>query len=167
MAQFLTAYYSTNSSNCQEPSAVVDLFHMRYITYSEKETVNLGKKLALKLRGGDVVCLYGDLGAGKTTLVKGIAKGLGVKEEITSPTFTLMNVYQINNKQINKFVHIDTYRLKKEQELVEIGVEDYLGELGIVCVVEWPQKTTKVLRGKKIIKVVLKHTGEGEREIIF
>ena len=70
-----------------------------FTTHSDQETRNVGTKIATELRAGDVVCLYGELGAGKTTLVKGIAAGLGVQEEITSPTFTLMNVYQIQNSE--------------------------------------------------------------------
>lgn len=147
---------------------------MKYLPHSDKETTAIGKKIATTLRRGDVVCLYGELGAGKTTLAKGIAKGLGVKEEITSPTFTLMNVYQINNEQltidnltIEQFVHIDTYRLKNEQELIEIGVEDYLGQPNTVCAVEWPQKITGILKGKKIIKITLKHKKENKRQIII
>ncbi len=73
---------------------------MKIITHSEKETIELGKKLARELHGGEVIALYGDLGSGKTTLVKGIAQGLGIKKIITSPTFILMNVYKITNYEL-------------------------------------------------------------------
>lgn len=136
---------------------------------SPKDTENYGQKLAGKLKGGDVLCLYGELGAGKTTLVKGIAKGLGIKEKITSPTFAIMNVYEINNEQltINKLTHIDTYRLKNEEELIEIGAEDYIGAEDAITVIEWPEKLNRLLRNKKIISVKLEHDENGGRQVNF
>lgn len=135
-------------------------------TKSQKETEMFGKKLAAKLKGGDILLLSGDLGAGKTSLVKGIAKGLGIKHEITSPTFTLMNVYEVNDKKIKTFVHVDTYRLKDEKELLEIGVADYLGEPNTVCVIEWPEKIIRLLKDKKITSISLEHSDKpGERRI--
>lgn len=141
---------------------------MNKITHSEQETQQIGIELASHLQGGDVVCLYGDLGAGKTTLVKGIANGLNINEEITSPTFTLMNVYQIPaNYQLKakKLAHIDTYRLKNEKEFLEIGGEDYIGKSDTVCIVEWPEKIERLLKNKKIINIFLKHINEQERSI--
>ncbi len=142
--------------------------YMQKITLSEQETKQFGMELAQKLHGGDVLCLYGELGAGKTALTKGLAFGLGITAEITSPTFTLMNIYEINNKQlvISKLVHIDTYRLKDEEDLLDIGVEDYLGAPDTVCVVEWPEKIEGLLVGKKIIKIEIEHSGDNERKII-
>ena len=132
---------------------------MSVITNSQKETEDFGIKLSQKLKGGDILLLSGELGAGKTSLVKGLGFGLGIKNELTSPTFTLMNVYEFNNKQltINKLVHIDTYRLKDEKELIEIGVEDYLGEPDTVCVIEWPEKIVGLLKNTKIITIELAH----------
>ncbi|MSU75634.1 MAG: tRNA (adenosine(37)-N6)-threonylcarbamoyltransferase complex ATPase subunit type 1 TsaE [Candidatus Magasanikbacteria bacterium] len=149
-------------------------------THSDQETKDFGKKFASSLRSGDVVCLYGELGAGKTTLVKGIAEGLGIKDDITSPTFTLMNVYQIEptpprrppargesptNYKLQTLVHIDTYRLKNERELLDIGVEDYLGQPGTVTIVEWPEKVEGLLKNKKVIKITLEHGEKDERTI--
>ena len=132
---------------------------MSVTTNSPQETFEYGKKLAAKLNGGDILLLSGDLGAGKTSLVKGIAAGLGIKNEITSPTFTLMNLYEIRNpkSKIRKFVHIDTYRLKDEKELIEIGVEDYLGQPDTICTIEWPEKIENLLTGKKVIAINLEH----------
>jgi len=174
---------------------------MKYTTHSQQETINLGKKISPTLRRGDVVCLYGELGAGKTTLVKGIAEGLGVKEDIKSPTFTLMNVYDCHSRESGnlgrpplndmdprlsppqrdpalwrwrgddivahplKFVHIDTYRLKNAEELVEIGAEDYLGQADTMCVVEWPEKIEDILRGKNLVKIMMEHGEGNERRI--
>ena len=138
------------------------------ITKSQIETENFGKKLAAKLKGGDILLLSGDLGAGKTSLVKGIDKDLGIKHEITSPTFTLMNLHQIKNKksQIKQFVHIDTYRLKDEKELLEIGVEDYLGNPNTICVIEWPEKIAGLLGNKKTTSIALEHGEKPEERII-
>ncbi len=138
---------------------------MEETTASEQETIKFGIKLAKNLQGGDILCLYGDLGAGKTALTKGLALVLGIKKNITSPTFTLMNIYEINNEQltINKFVHIDTYRLKNEEDLVEIGAEDYLGAPDTVCVIEWPEKIEGLLAGKKIIRVKMEHVNRGRK----
>ncbi|MFA7654044.1 MAG: tRNA (adenosine(37)-N6)-threonylcarbamoyltransferase complex ATPase subunit type 1 TsaE [Candidatus Magasanikbacteria bacterium] len=140
------------------------------ILKSQSETIAFGKKLSTQLKGGDILCLYGDLGAGKTTLVKGVAQGLEIKKEIKSPTFTLMNIYNIKTlkqKNIKTLVHIDTYRLKKEEELLEIGIEDYLGAPNTVCVIEWPEKIEGLLKGKNLIKINIKHVDEKTREIII
>ncbi len=104
------------------------------------------------------------MGAGKTTLVKGIAEGLGVKEEIKSPTFTLMNVY-LGNKL--KLVHIDTYRLKNEQELIGIGATDYLGTENTIAIVEWPEKIAGLLKNKKVMTLKIEHLDENKRKIIL
>lgn len=158
---------------------------MKLISRSEQETKNFGKQLAAQLKGGDMVCLYGELGAGKTTLVKGIAEGFGIKEEITSPTFTLMNVYDVETTDygqqttasnfgavvhsplavVKKLVHIDTYRLKDEKELMEIGAADYVGRPETVTIIEWPEKIENLLKGKKCIKIELKHGENGGRLI--
>lgn len=136
---------------------------MKLLSTTEKQTEKIGQKLALKLKGGDVLCLYGELGAGKTTLVKGLAKGLEIKKDINSPTFSLMNLYKA--KKSIKLVHIDTYRLTNKQELVDIGAEDYLSAPDTICVVEWPEKIRKLLKNKNIVKVTIKHKGRNERII--
>jgi tRNA threonylcarbamoyladenosine biosynthesis protein TsaE len=140
---------------------------MNYTTHNDQETKDLGKKLAHSLQGGDIVCLYGELGAGKTTLVKGIAEGLGIKDDITSPTFTLMNIYQIKNtpSEAHQLIHIDTYRLENESELLTIGAEDYLGELKTICIIEWPEKIINLLQGKKIKNINIAHTSNNHRII--
>lgn len=146
---------------------------MSVTTNSQSETELYGKKLAAKLKGGNILLLSGDLGAGKTALVKGIAAGLGIDNEITSPTFTLLNLYKISssaasqrslrgmispNQKIKNFAHIDTYRLKDGKELIEIGIEDYLGKADTICAIEWPEKIASLLKNKKAIKITLEHT---------
>jgi tRNA threonylcarbamoyladenosine biosynthesis protein TsaE len=136
-------------------------------TSTEQETIKFGIDFAKKLQGGDVILLQGDLGAGKTTLVKGMAQGLEIDNEITSPTFTLMNIYEIGSKKLKnkKLVHIDTYRLEDENDLIQIGVQDYLGDNDTICVIEWPEKIKDLLKNKKIISVDIKHLDENKREI--
>jgi len=112
--------------------------------------------------------LFGDLGAGKTTLVKGIAEYFGINpNDVVSPTFTLMQVYEIRHTKydIRKLVHIDTYRLKNEEQLIEIGAEDYLGDENTVCLVEWPEKLVSLLESKKILNIKIERVEESERVI--
>ena len=139
---------------------------MEIYTKTKEETIKFGTELANSLKSGDILCLEGELGAGKTTLVKGLAKGLGINEEILSPTFVLMNIHEIKNnkKNIEQVVHIDTYRLKNEEELLDIGAEDYLGAPNTICVIEWPEKIAGLLKGKKVITVKIEHA-EGGRKI--
>ncbi|MDO8499708.1 MAG: tRNA (adenosine(37)-N6)-threonylcarbamoyltransferase complex ATPase subunit type 1 TsaE [bacterium] len=136
---------------------------------SEQEMLDYGRALATTLSAGDILCLEGELGAGKTTLAKGIATGLGVKNNITSPTFSLLNVYETGEtpkkRGIKSLVHIDTYRLKDEAELTEIGVADYLGQADTVCIVEWPEKVTALLAGKKVKTIKIEHIEENKRKI--
>lgn len=130
---------------------------MKRIIKNEEEMIEQGKNIAELLTGGDILCLYGDLGAGKTTLTKGIALGLGIKEDILSPTFTLMNIYNLKGKNL---LHIDTYRLKDPRELVEIGVEDYLGDKNTITIIEWPEKIVPLLKDKKTINIYISHDEE-------
>jgi len=141
---------------------------------SEQEMIKYGKRIAAELHGGDVVLLYGDLGAGKTTLTKGIASYFGI-DSIVSPTFTLMQVYKLQDTRnkiqkisniqypISNFIHIDTYRLEDENQLLEIGAQDYIGDPETVCVIEWGEKARKLVEGKKVKEVRIKYDKEGRR----
>jgi tRNA threonylcarbamoyladenosine biosynthesis protein TsaE len=139
---------------------------MQITVKNEEETIAEGTKYSHLLTGGVVLCLHGELGSGKTTFVKGLAKGLGINSEIKSPTFTLMNIYKISPTK-PAFVHIDTYRLKNESELLEIGVTDYLGELNTITVVEWPEKIPNILKNKNVVDIYFNHTSDNFREIKF
>lgn len=135
---------------------------MKFKSSSVKETIEFGRKFAEELKAGDVVCLEGDLGAGKTHFVKGIASGLGIdKEKVNSPTFTLINEYY---GEIPIF-HFDCYRLKTIQEALEIGIEEYLYGEG-VSVIEWPSKI-KELIPEYAIQIEIKHEGTSERSILI
>ena len=133
---------------------------LRIISHSAEETRALGEKLAARLAPGDVVILEGELGAGKSELARGIAKGLGVRETVTSPSFTILNVYESGRCPL---YHFDWYRLESAEELFELGLEEYLGGDGI-AVVEWAEKCPEALP-EKTIRIRLEATGEEERRI--
>ena len=122
---------------------------MKYISHSEKETFNFAKKFAGTLRGGEVIGLIGDLGAGKTVFTKGLAAGLGVEQVITSPTFVLMKIYQAKNKKAEKqeiqLVHIDAYRLEKGSELASLGFDELMQDASNLILLEWPEKIADTL----------------------
>lgn len=141
---------------------------MKYLTISEKQTFNLAKNFAKKLEGGEIIGLVGDLGAGKTIFTKGLAAGLGIKQIVNSPTFVLMKVYQIlNNKfQISNFVHIDSYRIKSEQDITTIGAQEYFTRPDTVTIIEWADKIKKILP-KKTRFVNIKYNGGHKRIINF
>ena len=123
---------------------------MRYQTASAAQTIALGKKLAKTFRDGEVIALFGELGAGKTTLVKGIAAGLGIRKVITSPTFLLMRVYPARHKKIQTLVHLDCYRIKNATEISALGLAEYLGRDDAVVVIEWPERIKKLLPRRRL-----------------
>lgn len=132
---------------------------MKYISRNEKETYQIAAKLAKKLKGGEIIALEGDLGAGKTTFVKGLAKALGIKQHVTSPTFVLMKVYAISHKPlaISQLVHVDCYRLDEPQELFYLGLEEYLNKPEAVVIIEWADKIRNYLKKfKKVIWITIK-----------
>lgn len=132
------------------------------LSSSIQETISYGKEFAKNLKIGDIICLIGDLGAGKTHFVKGIASYFGVREEeVHSPTFTLINEY----KGTIPIYHFDCYRLDNEQEALEIGTEEYLYGDGI-SIVEWPQKIGNLIPNYAVW-ITIKHIAEAEREIII
>lgn len=114
---------------------------MRFISNSVEETEMLGVQLAQKLSGGTVVAFTGDLGAGKTAFVRGLARGLEIKGRVTSPTFTIVNEYDGGTCPL---FHFDLYRLGDPDELFDIGWEDYLARGGI-CAVEWSERAADIL----------------------
>ena len=136
------------------------------ITNSEQETIDLGKDFAKTLQGGEVILLVGDLGAGKTTFVKGVALNFNIKKHITSPTFVLMKVYQIKNK-IKELIHIDTYRGLSFSDLENIGALGYFGRNDTVCFIEWGASLEKYFKNSKIkvLKVKIKNLDKDKREI--
>lgn len=117
---------------------------MEYKTNSPTETKNVAKEFAKTLLPGDCVCIYGDLGAGKTAFVQGLAQGLGIEEPVTSPTFTIVNCYEGRLP----LYHFDVYRIGSWEEMDEIGYEDYVYGDG-VAVIEWPEQIAPILPEKR------------------
>ncbi len=123
--------------------------------------------MASHLRGGEIIGLIGQLGAGKTIFVKGLAKGLDIKKIITSPTFILMKIYPVNFKKqpaIKNLVHLDVYRLKQVKDILAIGMTEYLGKADTVCVIEWADKIKKILP-KRTKFVNIEYQGASQRLI--
>ena len=157
----------------------------KFITKSENQTINLGKKLAQNFCGGEIIGLIGELGAGKTVLIKGIANGLNIKKTITSPTFVLMKIYPVKSdkvgaakpqfNRVNKIsnhkskilnlCHVDAYRLSSGKDLIDIGLKDWLGKPNTVTVIEWADRAMDILPKNSII-IKLK-TGEKNNERII
>lgn len=130
----------------------------KFVTHNEQQTVNLGRHFALRrLKKGDVVALYGDLGSGKTRFIKGICEGLGVREHVASPSFTIVNEYAYPGGRV---FHFDFYRVMSTAEILDVGFEEYLSRDGI-CVIEWADRAEELLPEQRFnIRFVL-----GEKEI--
>ena len=132
---------------------------MTIISNSEAETEAAGERFSRTLPNGAVVALYGDLGAGKTAFVRGMARGMGIDARVCSPTFTIVNEY-LGNREL---YHFDMYRLNSSEELFDIGWEDYLSRGG-VCAVEWSENVSDAFEGDEIT-VRIEKTGEERRKI--
>ena len=132
---------------------------MTFHTKTADETIALGRRLGEKLRKGDVIAMQGTLAAGKTTITKGIAEALGVKDVITSPTFCLISEY--SGKM--PLYHMDVYRLEGAEDFVNLGTDDMIYGDG-VSVIEWSEKIMSELP-KKTIKLVITPQDDGSREI--
>lgn len=132
-------------------------------TTSAQETEAWAARLASTLKGGDILALEGDLGAGKTTLVRGLARGLGIDPgKVSSPTFALMNEYDGDGLTL---VHIDAYRMESPEELAGLGWDRIVGDASVVIAVEWPSKVEGALPPERTTTIALEHLGEGLRSI--
>ena len=134
-----------------------------YITHSAQETMALGRKLAPALKSARMVILRGELGAGKTTLVKGIAEGLQAasQDDVTSPTFTL--VHEFRGPDVNLF-HVDLYRVDTLRELDTLGLDELFAEDGNLVLLEWGEKFPRFVR-ERDVEICLERVGEEERKI--
>ena len=134
---------------------------MRYLTRSEADTMNFARRLAPMLRAGDAVLLYGDLGAGKSVLARGIARGLGVEGPMPSPTFTLLLPYE--GQSGAKVYHFDLYRISDPDEYFAAGLDEFIGGDG-VAIVEWPQMAE--LAPEPALEIHMARAGEEQTRII-
>ena len=122
---------------------------MEFLVNSEKMTEQLGTLMAQRLQPGDVIAYYGDLGAGKTAFTRGLAAGLGIRDRVTSPTYTIVNEYLSGRLPL---FHFDMYRLGSADELFDIGWEDYL-ERGGVCTVEWSENVDEIFEDPIVVRI--------------
>ena len=132
---------------------------MEFITYSPEETEAIGQRLGAILSAGTILAYEGDLGAGKTAFTRGLAKGLGANDPVTSPTYTIVNEYL--SGRIPLF-HFDMYRLRSSEDLWDIGWDDYL-DRGGVCAVEWSENVRDAM--EDAVTVRIEKTGEDTRRI--
>ena len=135
-----------------------------YTSNNIEQTGQVAQEIAKTLQGGEVLALSGNLGAGKTIFVKALAKAMGVEENITSPTFVLMKVYDLEVGKINKLVHVDCYRLEGREDLADIGLSDYLAFDNSVVVIEWADKIIDL--PNNTIKIKIENLGGDQRRII-
>lgn len=141
---------------------------------SPRETQELAKKLAREIKPGDILAIYGPLGAGKTTFIQGLAAGLGYTGRVFSPTFIFVRPYKIVNskqrtansekRQIKTLYHIDLYRIERPTDLKTVGVEEFLTDKGAVSAIEWPGKIEDSLP-ERTIKIKIETLGENKRKI--
>lgn len=155
-----------------------------YVTNKFEETQKLGEELASELRGGEVVCLEGELGAGKTTFTQGLLKGLGAEGPYTSPTFLIMKKYQagisnsnppaggqISNKtqnpndKIKNIYHIDAYRIG-EDDMLNLGWEEMIADPKNIIIIEWPERIENILP-EKVLRIKFEGLDEERRKITF
>ena len=156
---------------------------MEIITKSASQTQKLGEKIGRDLKPPVVIALYGDLGSGKTTFIQGLAKGLGIKKRITSPTFVFIRQYEISlprspfghlgggeattstPARCDVFYHVDLYRIEKKDKVQNLGLEEIFSESQAVVAIEWAEKIKEILP-KKRINLWFKYLNQNERKII-
>ena len=128
---------------------------MKYLSNSPEETEKIGEALARRLQPGTVLAYRGDLGAGKTAFTRGLARGLGIAEPVTSPTYTIVNEYLSGRLPL---FHFDMYRLRSADDLFDIGWDDYL-ERGGVCAVEWSENVEEAME-EPVLVTICRLSGE-------
>lgn len=135
----------------------------KLVSNSEAETMKIAAEFSKTLRGGEIILLDGELGAGKSTFVRGLARAFGIREPIRSPTFTLMHVHKVKKQRskVKGLVHIDAYRLRGAEDLQTVGLEEYLGRDEVVILVEWGKKVARAYNKYRLTRIVF---GYGKKE---
>lgn len=142
------------------------------ITKSSAQTRKLGENLAGKIlrqnavKKAIVLVLSGNIGTGKTTFLQGFAKGLGIKEKITSPTFVIMKKFKIQNSKFVNFYHLDCYRLNNSEEILDLGFEEVISNPENIVVVEWPENIRKIIP-KDAVKIKFTHLWGDKRKVVY
>lgn len=134
---------------------------MEVITKNARETQSLGEKIGRRLKKGAVLALSGDLGSGKTTFIQGLARGLGVKKRIISPTFVFMRQYPLVG---GAFYHVDLYRIERVEEARGLGLEEIFADPKAIVAIEWAEKIDKILPRERT-DIFFEYSGEKERKI--
>lgn len=138
-------------------------------TTSEIETVRVAQEIARSLKGGDVIALEGNLGAGKTTFVRALARAFGIKARVTSPTFLLMRCYALprgkSRRGIRHLCHVDAYRVRSGKELRDIGLAEYLTAPDSLTVIEWPEHARDILP-RRTIRIRFKYGKKSDERTI-
>ena len=139
----------------------------KFITNSNKQTQKLGETLAKELKGGEIICLSGDLGAGKTTFTQGLLKELKIKGPHTSPTFVILKKYEIRfaRYEIRNVYHIDAYRIK-DKDLLGLGWKELIADKNNIIIIEWAENVKKIIP-KNALWIRFKWLDRNEREIKF
>ena len=136
--------------------------HFKIISKSEEDTAKLAQELAGKLPRGTVIALYGDLGAGKTVFSRAFAKAIGVRETVSSPTYTIIQEYQLEYG--GYFYHLDLYRIKNSRDALAFAVDEYLNDSNSYALLEWPERIEDILPPETVV-MRIKHLSDTEREI--
>lgn len=140
---------------------------MKYKTSSLEETQKIAESFVSKITElgleATVIGLYGDLGAGKTSFTQGLAKYLGIKENVVSPTFVIEKIYHLENSIFKHLIHIDAYRIEKPEELLSLGFKKIISDPENLIVIEWPERISDIM--PEHIRIDLRHISENDREI--
>jgi tRNA threonylcarbamoyladenosine biosynthesis protein TsaE len=141
---------------------ILDVNTLEFFSRSPEQTRRMGMRLGAFLRTGDVICLQGELGAGKTTFVQGIAQGWGSLDPVSSPTFVLVNTYRRPDSQV--LFHLDTYRLSSDAEVDELDIEEMINQGSLL--IEWPERIRRLLP-EQYLWVTLNYQGDQVRSLLF
>ena len=138
---------------------------MEVLTHSPRETQKLGEKISADLKLGDILALYGELGSGKTTFIQGLARGLGIKKRVISPTFVFIRQYPVaGHRSAVTFYHVDLYRINEVTEAKGLGLEEIFADPDAIVVIEWADRIKEILP-KKRIDIYFEYIGENQRKI--
>jgi tRNA threonylcarbamoyladenosine biosynthesis protein TsaE len=144
---------------------ILDAHTLEFVSRSPEQTQRLGARLGALLKGGDVVCLEGPLGSGKTCLAQGIGRGWGVSQTLVSPTFVLVREYTRPADGVRLY-HVDLYRISSAREALGLGIEEFLGDARAVCVIEWAERA-RALMPPEHLWIRLEMAGTAHRALYF